>query len=311
MANVNLSSLQSAKHAHVAEVIINAIEKGAGKFEMPWHAKKGPLRRPANVATGTTYRGVNIVTLWVEQEDRGLSSNLWATYRQWQDLGAQVRQGERSTPVVFTSLKEVEDAIEGEKEPQQDDKLKRRRKFISKWYSVFNADQVEDWQSPHPAYGPETPLMPSAEKFIQTANATVIRTTGRACYRSKDDVIECPPLDQFNGSSTSTALESYYATLLHEHVHWTGHESRLNRPFGKSMEDEVYAQEELVAELGSAFLCADLDVTNEPRPDHAAYVATWLKQLKQHPLSLFIAASKAERAVTFLHDLDELKKLVA
>lgn len=311
MANANLSSLQSAKHAHVAKVIINAIEKGAGKFEMPWHARKGPLRRPANAATGTTYKGVNIVTLWVEQEERGFKTNLWATYRQWQDLGARIKKGERSTPVVFTSLKEVEEANEGVVEPQPDDKLKRRRKFISKWYSVFNADQVDDWQSEHPAHGPEVPLVPSAEKFIHTVNATVIRTTGRACYRPADDVIECPPVEQFNGSSTSTALESYYATLLHEHVHWTGHESRLNRNFGKRFGDEVYAFEELVAELGSAFLCADLDVTNEPRPDHAAYVDHWLKDLKQHPLSLFVAAGKAERAVTYLHDLDEMRKLVA
>lgn len=309
MANVNLSSLQSAKHAHVAEVIIAAIEKGAGKFEMPWHAKKGPLCRPANAATGSTYRGVNIVTLWVEREDRSFTSNLWATYRQWQELGAQVKKGERSTPVMYTSLKEAKS--EESEENEADEKLKRRRKFFSKWYSVFNADQVDEWTSPHPAYGPEVPLMPSAEKFIATANARVKYGTPRACYRPSDDWIECPSLDQFTGSSTSTPLESFYATLLHEHVHWTGHESRLNRDFGKRFGDEVYAFEELVAELGSAFLCADLEVTNEPRTDHAAYVASWLKGLKGHPLSLFIAASKAERAVTFLHDMDEMRKLVA
>ncbi len=311
MANVNLSSLHSAKHAHVAEVIINAIEKGAGTFEMPWHARKRPLLRPANAATGTAYRGVNILTLWVEQEERRLSTNLWATYRQWQELGAQVRKGEKATPVVFTSVKEATESLEGEKEPEPDDKLKRRRKYLSKWYAVFNADQVDDWESPHAAHGPAVPLMPSAEKFIEMVNATTIRSTSRACYRVIDDVIECPPIDAFKGSSTSTALESYYATLLHEHVHWTGHTSRLNRPFGKSMDDEAYALEELIAELGSAFLCADLNVTNEPRPDHAAYVQTWLRQIKENPLSLFVAASKAERAVTYLHDLDEMRKVAA
>lgn len=309
MANVNLSSLHSAKHAHVAEVIIAAIEKGAGKFEMPWHGKGGPLKRATNAATGSTYRGVNIITLWVEGQERGYDSNLWATYRQWTELGAQVRKGEQSTPVIYTSLKKVgPDEADGSK---TDEKLKRRRKFISKWYSVFNVTQVDGWTRDHPAHGPEVPLLPSAEKFVEMIGARIKYGSHRACFNRIDDSIECPSLEQFTGSSTSTPLEAYYATLLHEHVHWTGHESRLNREFGKRFGDNVYALEELVAELGAAFLCADLDVTNEPRPDHASYVSSWLKTLKENPLSLFIAASKAERAVTFLCDRDELRKLVA
>lgn len=307
MANVNLSSLQSAKHAHVAGVIIAAIEKGAGTFEMPWHARKGAMHRPINAASGSAYKGVNILTLWVEAEEKGYASPLWATYRQWMELGAQVRGGERSTPVVFTSLKQAE-PNDDEKE---ETKLKRRRKYVSRWYNVFNVAQVDGWDRGHPAHGPEVPLLPSAEKFISMVGARIKFGSPRACYRLNDDLIECPSPEMFKGSSTSTPLEAYYATLLHEHIHWTGHETRLNRIFGKSIDDPVYAQEELVAELGAAFLCADLDVTNEPRPDHAAYVATWLKQLKEHPFSLFMAASKAERAVTFLSDFDELKKLVA
>ena len=307
MAHVNFSSLQSAKHAHVAGSIISAIEKGVGKFEMPWHGRGKPLRRAVNAATGSSYRGVNSVTLWVETEERRFSSHLWATYRQWTELGAQVRKGERSTPVVFTSLKEAEPA----EDEAQEHKLKRRRKFVSRWYSIFNVDQVDGWNRGHPAHGPEVSLMPSAEKFVGMVGAKIRLGSSRACYDHMHDVIECPSAEQFIGSSTSTALEAYYATLLHEHVHWTGHESRLNRPFGKSMTDQVYAFEELVAELGAAFLCADLEVTNEPRVDHAAYVASWLKQLKNNPLSLFIAAGQAERAVTFLSDHDELKKMVA
>jgi antirestriction protein ArdC len=306
MANVNLSSLKSAKHAHVAETIINAIENGAGAFEMPWHARKGPMRRPANAATGNAYKGVNILTLWIEGQDRGFGSHLWATYRQWAELGAQVRKGERSTPVIFTSLKATEPD-----QNETDAKLKRTRRFTSRWYSVFNADQVDGWEKDHPAHGPDVNLLPSAEAFVAMVGARIRLGSSRASYRPHDDVIECPAADQFNGSSTSTPLEAYYATLLHEHVHWTGHETRLNRHFGKKFGDDAYAFEELVAELGSAFLCADLEVANEPRPDHAAYVATWLRQLKQNPFSLFIAASMAERAVTYLTDRDEMKKLVA
>jgi antirestriction protein ArdC len=306
MATINLGSLQSAKHAHVAGVIIEAIEKGAGDFEMPWHAKKGPMRRPLNAATGSNYRGVNSVTLWVESEHRGFSSHMWGTYRQWNDLGAQVRKGERSTPVLFTSLQETDPDNE-----EDDKKLKHRRKYVSRWYSVFNRDQVDGWDRDHPAHGPEVPLMPSAQSFVEMVGAVIRFGTNHACYKPSLDVIECPSADQFIGSSTSTPEQAYYATLLHEHIHWTGHESRLNRVFGKSMEDEVYALEELVAELGAAFLCADLQIANQPRPDHAAYVAVWLKRLKEHPLSLFIAASQAERAVMYLHDFDEMRKRAA
>jgi antirestriction protein ArdC len=306
MANVNVSSLKSAKHAYVAEAIIAAIEKGAGRFEMPWHAKEGPLRRPANAATGAAYRGVNIVSLWVEAKVKGFSSNLWATYKQWGDLGAQVQKGQKGAPVVYTSLKEREP-----EDGEDTDKHKLGRKFISKWYTVFNAVQVDNWEREHPAHGPEVSAFPSAEAFIAMVGARVKYGGTRACYRLADDTIACPSLEQFTGSSTSTPQEAFYATLLHEHVHWTGHEQRLNREFGKRFGDDVYAQEELVAELGAAFLCADLDVTNEPRADHAAYVASWLKTLKSHPLILFTSASKAERAVTYLHDFDGLRKLVA
>src|SRR5262249_34027379 len=145
--------------------------------------------------------------------------------------------------------------------------------------SVFNADQVDNWGRNTPAFGAEMSSMPSADKLIEMVGAHIRFGSHRACYRPMDDLIECPNFYDFKGSSTSSAEESFYATLLHEHIHWTGHESRLNRTFGKKFADDVYAQEELVAELGAAFLCADLHVTNQPRPDHAAYVDVWLKIL--------------------------------
>lgn len=295
-------SLNRQRHEQITTTIVEAIEKGAGAFEMPWHAREVPLLRATNAATGLTYRGANIVTLWAASKERRYASNLWATYKQWTALGAQVLKGQRATPVVFTSVKRIEN------EHAKEEKHKYRRKFQSRWYSVFNAEQVDGWDRTTPAFGPEMSSMPSADKFIALVGARIRFGASHACYRPLDDLIDCPNFDQFKGSSTSTAEESFYATLLHEHIHWTGHENRLNRTFGKRFADEVYAQEELVAELGAAFLCADLGVTNEPRPDHAAYVDVWLKILKAQPLNLFFAASKAERAVTFLHEQDEMRK---
>lgn len=127
-------------------------------------------------------------------------------------------------------------------------------------------------------------------------------TYTRAYFDPGSDYIAIPDKARFVGSPTSTATECYYSTLLHELVHWTGAEHRLNRTFGERFGDAAYAAEELVAELGAAFLCADLGVTNDPRPDHAAYVASWLKILRSDSRAIFTAASLSTAAVTYLHE---------
>ena len=124
-----------------------------------------------------------------------------------------------------------------------------------------------------------------------------------ACYLPEPDYIEMPDCERFTGTATSSATESFYATLLHELTHWTGHEKRLDRDLTARFGENAYAMEELVAELGAAFLCADLGVTNSPRPDHAAYVGNWIRVLGSDPRAIFLASARAGAAVDYLTGL--------
>ena len=139
-----------------------------------------------------------------------------------------------------------------------------------------------------------------AEAFVAATGATIHHGGGRAYYRPSTDRIDLPPRDTFIGTPTSTAAEFYFSTLCHELCHWTSRENRCNRQLGKRFGDQAYAMEEMVAELGAAFLCADLQITDEPRADHAQYLASWLAVLKADKKAIFTAASKASEAAAFL-----------
>jgi antirestriction protein ArdC len=149
---------------------------------------------------------------------------------------------------------------------------------------------------------PATVITPieQAEAFVAATGATIHHGGSRAFYRPSTDSIQLPPREAFIGSPTSTPAEAYYSTLLHELVHFTSHETRCNRQLGKRFGDDAYAMEELIAELGAAFLCADLRITDEPRVDHAQYLASWLSVLKADKKAIFTAASKASEAAAFL-----------
>jgi antirestriction protein ArdC len=169
---------------------------------------------------------------------------------------------------------------------------------------VFNADQVDGFEAP-PLPEPKDPaqILDRAEAFIAATGADIRHGGNRAFYRFPDDFIQMPERERFMGTETSTATESYYSTLLHELTHWTGSAKRCDRAFGKRFGDEAYAVEELVAELGAAFLCADLGITLEPRADHAAYIDNWLKVLKADKKAIFTAASQAAKATDYLAGL--------
>ena len=145
--------------------------------------------------------------------------------------------------------------------------------------------------------------MPELEVFIEATKATISHGGVRARYRPDLDCIEMPDRHRFKDSATSTATENYYAVLLHELTHWSGAEHRLKREFGKRFGNRAYAFEELVAELGAAFLCSRLRIGNEPRPDHASYVSSWLKILGNDRKAIFTAANRAQQAVEYLVDL--------
>jgi len=277
-------------HQHLTDRIVAAIEAGAGQWQMPWHRGSGS-RHPVNIASGNKYRGVNVLGLWVEAQVSGYGSHLWGTFRQWADKGASVRKGQKASYVVF--YKEIEVASDGGDEDE------RKSRLFARATPVFNADQVDGLEQT-PVTAPVEELT-DVEGFIARTEAKIIHCGNRACFTPELDEIHMPPREAFTGSATSTPTEAYYSTLLHELTHWTALPHRCDRDLSGRFGTEAYAMEELVAELGAAFLCAELGIAVEPRVDHAQYLAHWLNVLKADKRAIFTAASKAGEATAFLH----------
>jgi antirestriction protein ArdC len=246
---------------------------------------------PTNAASGNAYHGINILNLWVTAEQRGYAAPIWATYKQWSEKGCQVRKGERSALIIF--YKEFQTEPTGE-----DDDGKRRMARAS---YVFNAAQVDGFTLPDalPSLGPIERL-DQADRFVAATRATIRHGGERAFYQTQLDFIQMPEEGLFTGTASMSRNESYYATLVHELVHWTGNKSRLARDMGKRFGDQAYAAEELIAEIGAAFLCAELGITQDTRPDHAQYLANWLQFLKSDSKAIFTAAARASQAAAFL-----------
>lgn len=281
-------------HQAITNQIIAAIEAGTGKLQMPWHRSGANIMRPVNVSSGNAYRGVNTVALWAAADAFGYDHGLWGTYRQWQDRGAQVRKGEKSSLIVF--YREF-DADVGDDIADDD----RRRRCMARASHVFNIAQVDGYVVDEPSTDDNRvdPIAP-AETLVAATGATISEGGDRAFYSIRDDAITMPDRHRFIDTKSGTATEAWYATLLHELTHWTGASHRLDRGFGERFGDDAYAMEELVAELGAAFLCGDLGVSAEPRADHAAYIDSWLRLLKSDRKAIFTAASAASRAAEFL-----------
>jgi antirestriction protein ArdC len=291
-----MSAVLSRKKFNVFEAvttkIVAMIEAGLDgkRYKAPWHAPAAAMAFPVNAATHAPYRGINIVSLWIDAQARGFASPYWASYRQWQSLGAQVRKGERGSMVVFYKRSETRPC------DQEDHERSPKLHFVARASTVFNASQVDGFNADEPEPLAMFERILEAEAFVVAVGAVVEHGRAAACYRNRDDVIEMPSREWFLPSQTATAEESYYAVLLHELTHWVGAPHRLNRVFGKRYGDSAYAMEELVAELGAAFLCSGLGISSEPREDHAVYMASWLKVLNSDPKAIFTAASKAQEA---------------
>jgi antirestriction protein ArdC len=280
----------------VTSRIVAELEKGVRPWMKPWNAEHaaGRITRPLR-HNGQPYRGINVVVLWMEAEAKGYAAPIWLTFQQARELGAFVRKGEHGSPVVYASRFTKTETDDSGAEVEQE------IPFL-KGYTVFNVEQVEGLP-PHFYAKAESPKehmehIAQAEAFVANTLADIRHGGDRAYYAQGDDFIRMPPFETFRDA------ESHAATLAHELTHWTKHPSRLDRSFDqKRWGDEGYAMEELVAELGSAFLCADLAITPEVREDHAAYVGHWLKVLKDDKRAIFTAAAHAQRAADFLHGL--------
>ena len=249
-----------------------------------------PLRH-----NGMPYNGINVLMPWGAAIESGFASPFWMTFRQARALGACVRKGEKGYLVVYANTITRTEELEGGTEED-------RKIPFPKGYTVFNSDQIEDLPAryhagPAPVIDPERRIA-HAETFFAATGADIRHGGNSAHYSGGTDHVQMPPFEAFHSP------EAYYATLAHEATHWTKHPKRLDRTFGrKRWGDEGYAREELVAELGAAFLCADLGLALEPRPDHAAYIQSWLKVLENDKRAIFQAAAYAQRAADFLHRL--------
>jgi antirestriction protein ArdC len=283
-------------HTRVTNHIIAELEQGVRPWLKPWNAEHaaGRITRPLR-ANGQPYRGVNVLMLWMAAATRGFAAPIWMTFNQARGLGASVKKGSKGSLVVYADrIRKGETAEDGEET--------ERDIYFMKGYTVFNIEQIEGLPAHfHATSAPQldpVQRIESADLFFANIGANVRHGGNRAYYASEADYVQMPPFVSFKDA------ESYCATLAHEHVHWTKPASRLDRDFGrKRFGDEGYAREELVAEIGSAFLCCDLGITPEPREDHASYLAHWLTVLKEDKRAIFQAAAFAQKAVDFLHGL--------
>ena len=287
-------------HATVTNSLIAAIEANPGDWTMPWRRSGQSLRLPLNAASKRAYRGINTVVLWVTAQESSYASRHWATYKQWSELGAQVKKGEKGTPVVFYKTFHAN--------PDPDDPEDDGTRRTARSFTVFNASQVEGFDDPDAAEEEALPAdapqrIETAERFIAATRADIRYGGDRAFYRPSTDHIQMPLLSSFTGTDTMPADEAFAATKLHEILHWSGAPHRLNREFGKRFGDEAYAFEELVAEIGACMLMAELSIAPNIRPDHAQYLAHWLGILKQDKRAIFTAAARAQEAVEFLRTL--------
>jgi len=282
-------------YALVTAEIIRAIEAGlSGEYQMPWH-RNASHGFPMNAHTKRHYHGFNTLALWAAGELRGYPTSWWATYKQWSELGAQVRRGEKSSPVLF--YKKLEPEAEGAPEAEASPE---KPKIVVRLSHVFNADQVDGWSVPGAPVVDRTETIGNVDRFIAVIGARIQYGGNYAYYTRATDHIQMPNRSSFTGTETSTATESFYSVLLHEHVHWSGHQARLDRDLSGHFGTDAYAMEELVAELGAAFLCAELRITDAPRKDHALYVRSWLPVLRGKHMALAIAASAATKACRYL-----------
>ena len=281
----------------ITDQIVSELEKGVRPWHQPWNAAhmEGRVALPLR-HNGVAYRGVNVLALWMQAMAKGYTAPVWMTFKQALALGANVRKGEKGSLVVY-----ADKITRTETDAETNEESTRAIPFM-KGYTVFNAEQIEGLSDLY--YAKPAPLTPTiqrmarVEAFFAATGVTVRNGGNRAYYSASTDHVQMPPIESFRDAG------AYYATLGHETTHWTKHPMRLDRDFGrKRWGDEGYAMEELVAELGAAFLSADLELTPEPREEHASYIESWLKVLKSDSRAIFAAASHAQRAADFLHGL--------
>lgn len=267
-------------YQQVTDKIIAELESGTiPSWVKNWSGDAGS---DCNVITKKTYSGINTIILGMS----GFKSPYWATYKQWLSIGAKINKDQFSkyqSIVFYASVKTAK---------KQDSEEKQQAYKLMRYFRVYNADQVS---------GFEAPALPVPKVFnnIACIEALTVKSGvrlqfggDRAYYSPSEDYVAMPHKTQFNNEA------SYYATLLHELAHWSGHKSRLDRDLSGRFGNEAYAAEELIAELSAAFLCARFNIAGELR--HSSYIASWLRVLKNDNKAVFKAAALAQKSADYL-----------
>lgn len=283
-------------YQEITDTIIAELEHGTLPWLKPWRDGLGASidpQMPRNAVSGRAYSGINVFLLWHAATTKAYQSGRWLTFKQAKESGGTVRAGEKGTMIIyFRKLS---------KQVRRDDGTAETVSIpLLRCYWVFNIAQCDGLPD---RLTQGKPLPPAAEldslfrTFVEKTSADIRHGGDRACYQILADIIQMPVQQAFND------VASYKATLLHEMTHWTGAASRCNREFGKRFGGDAYAFEELIAEIGAAFLCAHLGVKGELR--HAGYIANWLTVLKKDKRAIFTAASQASKAADYLRAFSE------
>ncbi|TGT42792.1 zincin-like metallopeptidase domain-containing protein [Mesorhizobium sp. M8A.F.Ca.ET.165.01.1.1] len=273
----------------VTDRIMEELEQGAPPWSRPWKdtRAKGLGLMPSNLITGRLYSGSNVLLLWMEAAARGWPYLQFCTFKQASEAGANVRKGETATPVIFTKH------VAGETEDGEE-----ISRTVARCFYVFNVAQLESLPAEYLVSQPaeeSTLTHKVAAAYREQCGVPIYHIGNKACYYPGRDSIEMPPAASFSTE------DDYWGTLCHEITHASGHPKRLDREFGKRFGDGRYAFEELVAELGSAFTCAMLNIP--PTFRSAAYISHWLGILKQDKSAIFSAASHASKAASYMWDM--------
>ena len=284
-------------YQQVTDSIIGIIEAGKLGNGISW-AQEAAKGMPINFKTKAGYNGINILLLWSAAREAGYISNQWLTYKQAAEMRGSVRRGEKGVLCVFFKMLE----IKGKEAVETNEEGKHIPMASPFW--LFNIDQIDGIDRPAvTAPRSEYQQIESAEHVLRASRAAIKEEGQKAFYRPSTDEIYLPERTRF------AAIKEFYSVAMHELTHWSGAKTRLGRDFAGRFGSEAYAFEELIAELGSAFLNADLGFVGSTIPDHAQYINSWLKILKGDKRAIFTAASQAGKAHGFIMNLAEKEEV--
>jgi antirestriction protein ArdC len=275
-------------YAQVTNTVIEMMESGIFSAKNEWTKTQVNAFNSCNAVTKRRYSGINTIVLACAMLKNGFVSNEWLTFKQALENNTPVKKGSKSQTVFFyKTLKKENDKNEIEKIP------------MLKSFNVFNVEQLENYTAPVVEVTTESEflMMEKAEEIMTKSGAKFNFGGDSAFFRPSTDSITLPTREQFSDEAF------FYSVAFHELTHWTGAKTRLDRQNGKRFGDAAYAMEELVAELGATFLCADIDILPRTLDNHASYLANWIQVLKDDKKAIFTAAAQAQKAHDFIMSL--------